>query len=215
MLVRYTIIAPAEPSPRPIHFLPSGLRNWCTAGYQPPYFLPRYSARSVTSSSFSGYRLASSLVPRMMSGPAPVLAATAAFGRTSSQLSLSTRTSMPVLAVNAATLFMYWSMSPCTKRLQRSTRSLAPFSGALFHCAWASFTQTIGAAAPAATPAVVFRNSLRFILLMPSSCRRSNVLGEPCSARGIEKERQLRCKADALARVELVALAHDGGDIHA
>ena len=36
---------------------------------------------------------------------------------------------------------MYWSMSPCTKRLQRSTRSFAPFSGVLFHCcALASLT---------------------------------------------------------------------------
>src|SRR5258705_1675825 len=101
----------------------------------------------------------------MMSGPAPVLAATAAFGRTSSQLSLSTRTSMPYFSVNACTFFMYWSMSPWTKRLQRSTRSLAPFSGALFHCACASYTQIIGAAAPAATPAPAFRKSLRLKLL--------------------------------------------------
>ncbi|OGA17979.1 MAG: hypothetical protein A3I63_04575 [Betaproteobacteria bacterium RIFCSPLOWO2_02_FULL_66_14] len=105
----------------------------------------------------------------MMSGPAPVFAATAAFGRTSSQPSLSTRTSMPYLALNAATFFMYWSMSPCTNRLQRSTRSFAPFSGALLHCACASFTQIIGpAAAPAATPADILRKSLRFILLILS-----------------------------------------------
>src|SRR6267378_4036348 len=83
----------------------------------------------------------------MMSGPAPVLAATAAFGRTSSQLSLSTRTSMPYLAVKACTFLMYWSMSPWTKRLQRSTRSFAPFSGWLFHWACASFTQIIGSVA--------------------------------------------------------------------
>src|SRR4051812_34003622 len=55
MLWRYTIIEPAAPRPSPIHFLPSGFRYACTAGYQPPYFLPRYSATSVTSSSFSGY----------------------------------------------------------------------------------------------------------------------------------------------------------------
>jgi hypothetical protein len=42
----------------------------------------------------------------MMSGPAPVLAATAAFGRTSSQPSLSTRTSMPVFSVKLLTLTM-------------------------------------------------------------------------------------------------------------
>ena len=33
-------IAPAAPSGRPIHFLPSGRRNASPAGYQPPYFLP-------------------------------------------------------------------------------------------------------------------------------------------------------------------------------
>ena len=36
---------------------------------------------------------------------------------------------MPVCSVNFFTLAMYASMSPCTKRLQRSTRSFAPFSG--------------------------------------------------------------------------------------
>src|SRR6185436_5243844 len=66
MLSRYTIIAPAEPSGTPIHFLPSGFRYAWHESYQPPYFLPRYSHRSVTSSSFSGYRFASSLVDRMM-----------------------------------------------------------------------------------------------------------------------------------------------------
>src|SRR6478735_3784345 len=151
-----------------------------------------------------------------MSGPAPVLAATAALGRTSSQLSLSTRTSTPNLSVNFLTFAMYWSMSPWTNRLQRSTRSFAPFSGWLFHWAWASFTQIIGAAAPVATPAVAFRKSLRFMLLMlPSSRRSTKKSGEPGSARGIENERELRCKADGLARVELVALAHDGIDVQA
>ena len=53
-LWRYTIIEPAAPSGTPIHFLPSGRRKAWQAGYQPPYFLPRYSARSVTSSSLSG-----------------------------------------------------------------------------------------------------------------------------------------------------------------
>ncbi len=98
----------------------------------------------------------------MMSGPAPVFAATAAFGRTSSQPSLSTRTSMPYLSWNALTLTMYRSMSPCTNRLHRSTRSFAPFSGVLLHCAFASLTQMNGpAAAPAATAAVDCRNLRR------------------------------------------------------
>jgi len=48
----------------------------------------------------SGYWCASSIVLMMMSGPLPTFAATAAFGRTSSQPSASTRTSMPVSSVN-------------------------------------------------------------------------------------------------------------------
>src|SRR5215831_18292302 len=57
-------------------------------------------------------------------------------------------------------------MSPWTKRLQRSTRSFAPFSGVLLHCALASLIQIIGAAADAATAADVFRNSRRSNLLI-------------------------------------------------
>src|SRR5882757_3399470 len=103
----------------------------------------------------------------MISGPAPALAATAAFGRTSSQLSLSTRTGMPYFSVNFLVLARYWSSSPWTKRFQRSTRSVAPFSGALFHCALESLTQMKGpTAAPAATAADDFRNLRRFIALI-------------------------------------------------
>jgi len=71
----------------------------------------------------------------MMSGPAPVFAATAAFGRTSSQLSLSTRTSMPYLAVNARDVLHVLVDVAWTSGSSRSTRSFAPFSGWLFH--WA------------------------------------------------------------------------------
>ena len=48
-----------------------------------------------------------------MSGPEPTLAATAAFGRTSSQLSLSMRTSTPVASVKALVLAFQASSSPC------------------------------------------------------------------------------------------------------
>src|SRR5438552_2039679 len=143
----------------------------------------------------------------MMSGPAPVLAATAAFGRTSSQPSLSTRTSMPYLSWNFATFFMYWSMSPCTKRLHRSTRSFAPFSGALFHCALASLTQISGPiAAPAARPADVCRNlrrldSLTFLssLLWCDYERSSGAKRH--SAGGVEQMRTcgIRVQAHAIA----------------
>src|SRR5689334_21672855 len=101
----------------------------------------------------------------MMSGPAPVLAATAAFGRTSSQPSLSTRTSMPVLSVNFLTLAMYWSMSPWTNRLQRRTRSLASFSGySASVCAAADDDHSalpVPRPAAAAAPAELSRNLRR------------------------------------------------------
>src|SRR4051812_20511676 len=103
----------------------------------------------------------------MMSGPAPVLAATAALGRTSSQPSLSTRTSTPYFSWNFFALARYVSQSPCTNWLQRRTRSFAPFSGVLFQaCASALLVQIIGpSAAPAATPAPVFRKSRRLLLM--------------------------------------------------
>src|SRR5690349_20379521 len=154
--------------------------------------------------------LASSKVDRMMSGPEPTFAATAALGRTSSQLSASTRTSTPVRLVNAATFFMYWSSSPCTKRFQRSTRSFAPFSG--FHAVCASASSGTPAAAPPAMPAETFRKSLRFILLM---VRSSWLSCEPVAARSIEKESAPGLEAHRLARPEGVPLAHHRGDVHA
>ena len=65
---------------------------------------------------------------------------------------------MPVFAVNALVFSIHLSSSPWTKRFQRSTRSVAPFSGAHFACAHASVAPTPSAPA-AAAPAVVFRNS--------------------------------------------------------
>ncbi len=64
----------------------------------------------------------------MMSGPAPAFAATAAFGRTSSQLSLSTRTWMPYFSVNFLTLTMYWSIVALDEALPAQHAQL----GALF-----------------------------------------------------------------------------------
>src|SRR5690348_11351849 len=163
----------------------------------------------------------------MMSGPAPVLAATAAFGRTSSQPSLSTRTSMLYLALNFSTFFMYWSMSPCTKRLHRSTRSFAPFSGVLLHaCAFASFTQISGpAAAPAARPAEVFRNLRRLNSLTASLLLRDDPTmlwrfactsrGEARSARRVEqmRARNVRHEADVVAGPAVDAIAHERGHL--
>src|SRR4051812_14825588 len=94
----------------------------------------------------------------MMSGPLPTLAATAALGRTSSQPSLSTRTGILYWSLNFLVFSIHLSSSPCTKRFQRSTRSVAPFSGA--HFAWAQASVAPTPSAPAAPAAAVdFRNS--------------------------------------------------------
>src|SRR5258708_36214843 len=102
-------------------------------------------------------------------GPLPTFAATAALGRTSSQPSWSTRTSIPVFSVNFFVFAIHMSSSPCTKRFQRSTRSLAPFSGVHFACAKASVVHSALPAPSdpaAAAPAVVFRKSRLENLLM-------------------------------------------------
>src|SRR4249919_3640438 len=73
-------------------------------------------------------------------------------------------------------------MSPWTKRLQRSTRSFAPFSGVLLHCAFASLIQMNGpTAALAATAADDCRNFRRLNVLMlhSSDDGPSIVLGVP------------------------------------
>src|SRR5580704_12927884 len=99
-------------------------------GYQPPDLAPIYSARSVRSSSLSLNLKGSSSVPMMMSGPAPTLAATADFGRMSSQLSASTRTLTPVFSVDVVLLTKKLSNSAWMNCFQRKTRIEAPASGA-------------------------------------------------------------------------------------
>jgi hypothetical protein len=66
-----------------------------------------------------------------MSRPEPVLAATDAFGCTSSKDSLNTFICVPVALWNAATMALKASSSAGTKRFQRITVSLAP--GSAFH----------------------------------------------------------------------------------
>ncbi len=79
------------------------------------------------------------------------------------------------MAVNFFVFAAQTSSSPCTKRFQRRTRSLAPFSGFRVHalaCAAAlagSRSPPLPTAAPAATPAVAFRKSRRLMSLMLSS----------------------------------------------
>ena len=77
---------------------------------------------------------------------------------------------MPNVSVNFFTFAMYWSSSPCTKRFQRSTRSFAPFSGSLRHCAAARLTQMNGpTTTPVARVALAFSTSRRlFALIGPS-----------------------------------------------
>src|ERR1700735_5657852 len=99
-------------------------------GYQPPDLAPRYSARSVRSSSLSLNLKGSSSVPMMMSGPAPTLAATADFGRMSSQLSASTRTLTPVFSENFLVLATKLSNSAWMNCFHRNTRIESPDSGA-------------------------------------------------------------------------------------
>src|SRR5690606_39094037 len=123
--------------------------------------------------------------------------------------------------VNFLTFAMYWSMSPCTKRLQRSTRSFASFSGSLFQvCALALGIQSIGALtdAPAATPVVVFRKSRRWVMVSPPSCGwfvgcdlRAHPL-ESLAACCVEHVNRLgyRLEMDLRPGVEIVALAEHG-----
>src|SRR5476649_103634 len=103
-----------------IHFLPL-MPYFCADATQPPYFLPRYSATSVTSTHFCGNRCGSEYRPQNMSGPAPVLAATEALGCTSSYDSREIVTFTPVAWVNASISFTNWSSSDCTKYFQRNS----------------------------------------------------------------------------------------------
>jgi hypothetical protein len=80
------------------------------------------------------------------------LAATEAFGCTSSNDSLNTFISVPVAVLKAATIALKASSSAGTKRFQRITVSLAPFSG--FHGeAWAQALAKSRSAGPVSAPA--------------------------------------------------------------
>ena len=109
-------------------FVPFFLPYFSARKYQPPYFLPRYSVTSLTSTSLSVYRCGSSGQPTTMSGPAPVLAATAVCGRRSSQPTKSTRTGTPMVSENFLMLARKITSSGSTNLVGRSTRSVAPFS---------------------------------------------------------------------------------------
>src|SRR5271166_1578981 len=143
---------PLAPCGSAIHRL-SNVPYLRAIGYQPPYLSPRYSATSVRSTSFSLNLKGSSSVPMMMSGPAPTLAATAAFGRRSSQLSASTRTLTPVCSANFFELATKLSNSAWMNCFQRNTRIEAPGSGARpFQVGAARATPPGRSSSPAAAP---------------------------------------------------------------
>ena len=81
------------------------------------------------------------------------MAATDAFGCTSSKDSLNTFISVPVAALNAATIALKASSSVGTKRFQRITVSLAP--GSAFHGAVSAHALAkLSSAGPVSAPAV-------------------------------------------------------------
>jgi hypothetical protein len=135
---------------------------------QPPYFLPRYSATSETSTHFCGNRCGSEDKPQNKSGPAPVLAATNAFACTSSLDSRIMLTLTRVAFVNAFITAMHPSSSAGTKAFHLRKESWAPFSG--FHgtvCAHAvAHSSKAGPTrAPAVASAVPPLTSLRRVRL--------------------------------------------------
>src|SRR5439155_1600787 len=81
-----------------------------------------------TGTSLSGHRCGSSKKPKTMSGPAPTLAAAAAFGSTSGQASYSRRTGTPVRRVKSCASRSYVGWSVLTNCDQRRIRSEAPGS---------------------------------------------------------------------------------------
>src|SRR3954469_692836 len=151
---------------------------------------------SVTSRSLSGYWNGSSNHTSMTSGPDPTFAATAAFGRMSSQLSLSMRTSTPVASVNFLVLAIHWSSSPFTKGDQRRSRKEAPGSGLKIGaaaCARAGPLRRPGAKLPAARPAPPSRMSrlervMRFLRCSCLAARRNSVQASACL--GVEQVRR-------------------------
>src|SRR5262245_49138152 len=106
-------------------------------------------------------------------------------------------------------------MSPCTKRLQRSTRSRAPFSGLnVSACACTAGAKIALApkATPAAAPALVLtnlrRSNLVVIVCLLLSVGNGSGHQAPATA-GVEqvRVREIGLQMDRAARRELVALA--------
>src|ERR1700741_3523011 len=152
-----------------------------------------------------------------MSSPEPVLAATEAFGCTSSKDSLNTFISVPVAVLNAATIALNASSSDGTNRFQRISVSLAPASGVHGEVSAQALAKSSSAgpvsAAPAARagpPCSRARRVTSCIVVSPSGVLHVLVLRVQPLAGGFVKEmheRRVGFQADLVARIELVTLA--------
>src|SRR5215471_926013 len=184
------------------------------ASVQPPYFLPRWSATSFIFSTLVGKSCGSVCRPQAISSPEPVLAATDAFGCTSSKDSLNTFISVPVALENAATMPLKASSSDGTNRFQRIKVSFAPGSAFQGESAAQALAKSSSAgpvsAAPAASAVPPWSRARRVkscmvILSLDASC----LSVEPLARALVKKmhERGVGFQADLVARIELVALA--------
>src|SRR3954452_19901109 len=123
-----------------------------------------------------GNRCGSEYRPQNRSGPAPVFAATEAFGCTSSYDSRVISTLTPVAWVKALMSATKASSSDCTKYFQRSIDSWAPDSGFHWFCcaqALAKSRRFVAPAKPSAAPPFSIDLRSIFIMPIPPKCRDS------------------------------------------
>src|SRR4051812_44541668 len=122
----------------------------------------------------------SSYQPMMMSGPVPRLAASAALGRTSSQVMYSTETGTPVASVNFFVLAFHCSSSALMKPDQRSSRSEASFSGLNTGPSALACPRARPEARATPHPSSVRRGILRMRPPQSSVCAASSRFATPC-----------------------------------
>src|SRR5215468_9190442 len=158
-----------------------------------------------------------------MSGPLPTFAATAAFGRRSSQPWLSTLTVTPVCLLYLSVFSSHSVSSPLTNFAGRSTRKDAPCSGLrsmVGSSARAGSTRLAPTAAPVIAAAPIFSESRRenSLIVSPPWVRawiRPPVSQHQIDARlRIEKVHavEARREGDAFPRPEPVAIAESPAD---
>src|SRR4051794_10365559 len=175
--------------------------------------------------SFSGNLWGSSSVPMMRSGPAPTLAATAAFGRMSSQLSASSLTLTPVFSENALVCSANLSNSAWMNCFQRSTRMEAFASGVLVHSAARTGTMP-GPASRAAPPRPALSTlrlskllivlSLRFYIYIGRLLLGSSSASLHAFARRLVEQMnhgRIGLQLHLVTRIELMTFAEDRDDL--